>query len=48
LIKLMKNDEKSKKTGNLTLFGEINDYPCFAPGALAELPVKQEASQHQD
>jgi len=32
----MKNDEKSKKTGNLTLFGQINDYPCFAPGALAE------------
>jgi len=37
----MKNDEKIKKTGNLTLFGEINDYPCFAPGALAESPIKQ-------
>jgi len=38
----MKNDEKSKKTGNLTLFGEINDYPCFAPGALAESQKAQE------
>jgi len=38
----MKNDEKSKKTGNLTLFEEINDYPCFAPGALAEFFFKQD------
>jgi len=32
----MKIVKKIKKTGNLTLFGQINDYPCFAPGALAE------------
>jgi len=31
--------KKSKKTGNLTLFDEINDYPCFAPGALAEFLI---------
>jgi len=39
---MMKNDEKIKKTGNLTLFGQINDYPCFAPGALAESPIKHD------
>jgi len=39
---MMKNDEKIKKTGNLTLFGAINDYPCFAPGALAESPIEQD------
>ena len=39
---MMKIDEKIKKTGNLTLFGPINDYPCFAPGALAESPIEQD------
>jgi len=38
----MKIVKKIKKTGNLTLFGEINDYPCFAPGALAESPIKHD------
>jgi len=33
---MMKNDEKIKKNREFVLFGEINDYPCFAPGALAK------------
>jgi len=36
----MKNDEKIKKNREFVLFGEINDYPCFAPGALAKFPAK--------